>query len=389
MAQARQTLRKAESGELAAASCSGPSECGRAATRREFVQVLASLGVLALGGGAAGLLSGCPRAAGGSSPSASQGHNAEPAAAQDDGSAPAEPASHTFFALDTAITLKGYCDERLLVAAAERCEYLESLFSRTIEDSDIGRLNRSAGQPVAVAPETADLIGKALRYCEESGGRFDISIGAVSTLWDFKAGVVPSSQAIAEALPHVDYRNIVVDGTTVTLRDPEAKLDLGGIAKGYITDDLAAFLKEGGCESAFLNLGGNVRVIGSKPNGKPWRVGIQNPNLENSQPIAFVDCESASVVTSGTYERQFEREGRRYWHILDPQTGYPVETELESASILAGESLDGDGFTKPVFMMAPDEGLAWLEDKGLQGIIVTRAGAVFHTSDSRIRVLDE
>lgn len=357
-------------------------------TRRGFVRVMASLGMMALGGGSiAGLLPGCAVDGGSGAEPAEPAQGSE--SLQQVAASAAEPASHTFFALDTVITLKGYCDESLLRAAAERCAYLESILSRTIEDSDIGRLNRAGGKPVTVAPETADLIRRALRYCEESQGRFDISIGAVSELWDFKAGVVPAECDIAKALPHVDYRKIAVDGDTVTLEDPEAKLDLGGIAKGYITDDLASLLVEGGCESAFLNLGGNVRVIGCKPGGRLWRVGIRNPNEENSQPVAFVDCENASVVTSGIYERQFEANGRRYWHILDPKTGYPVETELASVSILAQESLDGDGFTKPVFMMHSDEGLGWLENKGLQGIVVTADGAILHTSDSRIKVLGE
>ena len=334
-------------------------------SRRSFAWLV---GVACLSG-AIGSLVGC----GGSNAGAASGEEA----ARGEG----EPLSRTLFAFDTVLTLKAVCDEATMDALCDRCTYFESIFSRTIETSDIGRVNAAAGEPVEVAPETVDLVQKALRYCEESGGRFDITIGAVSTLWDFKEGVVPADEDIREAVKHVDYRNVRVEGTTITLSDPQAKLDPGGIAKGYIADDLCQMLADAGCTSGFVNLGGNVKTVGCRPDGKPWHVGIQDPNDVNQAVVAAVYSEGTSAVTSGLYERQFEQGGKRYWHILDPKTGYPVETDLVSATIFSTASIDGDGYTKPLFMMGRDEALAWIEAKdGIEGLLVKDDGNVVQTS---------
>ncbi len=185
--------------------------------------------------------------------------------------------TNTLFAFDTVVSLTASCAQETMDALAARCEYFESKFSRTIETSDIGRINMAAGAPVEVAPETADIIKQSLVYCEKSEGLFDITIGVVSTLWDFKEGIVADADALAEGVKHVDYRKVHVEGTTVTLEDPQAKLDLGGIAKGYIADDLCRMLVEAECDSGLVNLGGNIKTVGMKPDGTPWRVGIQDP----------------------------------------------------------------------------------------------------------------
>ncbi|MDO4890568.1 MAG: FAD:protein FMN transferase [Coriobacteriaceae bacterium] len=342
-------------------------------TRRRFTRLAGIAGLSCM----VPALAGCA----GRSPSSPNVAESSSAAASDGDAAEDALLSRTLFAFDTVLTLKAACDEATMDALCDRCEYFESIFSRTIETSDIGRVNAAGGASVEVAPETADLVGKALHYCEESGGRFDISIGAVSTLWDFKAGVVPAEDAIREAVKHVDYRNVQVDGTTVTLLDPDAKLDLGGIAKGYIADDLCRMLADAGCASGFVNLGGNVKTVGCRPDGKPWHVGIQDPNDVNQAVVAAVYSEGTSAVTSGLYERQFEQGGRRYWHILDPKTGYPVETDLVSATIFSSASIDGDGYTKPLFMMGCDEALAWIEAKdGIEGLLVDAEGNVVQTS---------
>lgn len=296
----------------------------------------------------------------------------------------AEPVSElttTLFAFDTVVTIRAACSQETLDALAERCAYFESIFSRTIATSDIGRINAAAGAPVEVAPETADLVAQALRYCEESDGAFDITIGAVSSLWDFHEGVVPAKEALAEAAGHVDYTQVQVDGTTITLLDPAAKLDLGGIAKGYIADDLCRMLGEAGCTSGCVNLGGNVKTLGTKLDGSPWHVGIQDPNDAQGTVVAAVYSEGTSVVTSGLYERQFEQDGRRYWHILDPATGYPVETDLVSATLISTASIDGDGYTKPLFMMGRNAALAWIEAKaGIEGLVVGTDGVIVQSS---------
>lgn len=289
----------------------------------------------------------------------------------------------TFFNFDTVCTVGGAFDANVLDEAQELCERCEQLFSRTIAMSDIGRLNAAAGEPVEVDALTAELIAAALGYCEASGGLFDITIGAVSELWDFTEDVVPSSDAIAVALPHVGWERVHVDGTTVQLDDPAARIDLGGIAKGFITDKIMDLFTQRGVEDAFVNLGGNVAVMGKNEQGKPWSIGVRDPFDESgSKVVARVETTAGSLVTSGLYERAFEKDGQCYWHILDPRTGYPVQTDLTAASIFSVASIDGDGCTKPLFMMGHEEALSFAEQRGLQALLVTNEGELLATPDS-------
>lgn len=342
-------------------------------TRRTFLRT-----AVALGASCATVLWGCERGA-------------------SDGRRPLQESSgdqeiqKTLFCFDTVCSISGIMSADALDAAVAECERYEQLFSRTLPSSDIGRINAAGGKPVQVAPETAELIKKALTYCKESGGLFDITIGAVSELWDFKKGVVPDEGAIAAALPHVGYGAVHVNGTEIVLDDPQAKLDLGGIAKGYIADKLVASLKKSGARSIIVNLGGNVKVADGKEDGTPWRVGVRDPEGQSdADVVGYIDIMDGSVVTSGLYERQFEKDGRRCWHILDPRTGYPVESKIVSASILSEQSIDGDGFTKPLFMLTIDEGLQFLEQHGgLQGCLIDAAGGFHMTDDAAFCALGE
>ena len=294
--------------------------------------------------------------------------------------------STTFFAFDTAVTLKAACAQATLDAAVERCRYFESIFSRTIPTSDIGRLNDAHGAPVEVAPETADIITHSFAFSRASDGLFDISIGAVSTLWDFHEGVRPSDADIAAAIPHIDWTKIHVEGAgstgsgapTVTLADPDMKLDLGGIAKGYIADDLARLFSDAGCESALINLGGNVLALGVKPDGSAWKVGIRDPNGSAQSIIGSVTANGRTgVVTSGLYERSFVEDGVTYHHILDPRTGFPVETDLSAATVICESSTDGDAFATVLFLLGHDRALAFLDAReDLCGLVIDRDGTI-------------
>ena len=321
-------------------------------TRRQLLR--GTLGALSIG--APSLLSGC---ASGDRVAEGDGQNLQ----------------SSFFCFDTACAIGGVMPQHVLDAAVERCRGFEQTLSRTILTSDIGRINAAAGATVEVAPETAELIARALEYCQASHGLFDITIGAVSSLWDFKKGIVPTQEQIEAALPHVGYACVEVDGHTVTLADPQAKLDLGGIAKGYVADVLVSQLVDAGVTSAYVNLGGNVKVLGTKPDGSPWRVGVRDPhpNASETDSIARVSLEGGSVVTSGLYERRFERDGSAYWHILDPRTGYPVQSDLVSATIVSEQSIDGDGFTKPLFMMGKEQALLWAADQAELRVLLVGA----------------
>ena len=259
-----------------------------------------------------------------------------------------EPLSDTRLMLDTfcSITIYDVKDRVAMGQAFELCAEYESLLSITLEGSDIWRINHAGGEPVVVEPQTLKVIEAGLRYGELSGGRFDITIGALSRLWDFGGGSgVPMEEDIARTRGTVDYMQLAVEGNTVRLANPEAWIDLGGIAKGYIADVLANFLREQGVSAAIIDLGGNVVVVGEKPDGSPWKIGVRKPFGESSEYIGVVRTAEASIVSSGTYERRFVEDGEAYHHILDPFTGYPAVTDIVGVSVVSESSMDGDALS--------------------------------------------
>lgn len=239
----------------------------------------------------------------------------------------AKPVTGSAFAFDTYCTFGVYGDDTAPARLADACAHFDALFDLYDEKSDIARINAAAGEPVRVHADTVDLLLAAKTYCGQADGLFDVTIGAVSTLWDFTEGVRPAPEAIADALPHVDWRCIEIDeeALTVRLADPQAKLDLGGIAKGYVADRLCDLLRdETNATGAVLSLGGNIALFGEKPNGEPWETGVRDPNDPGGDTVVgTARVQGGSLVTSGLYERVFEQDGITYWHILDPRTGEP------------------------------------------------------------------
>ena len=329
---------------------------GAALSRRAFV--------IGAGATAACLLAGC--SAEGPSSSSSQSSSTTAATAAD-----ADIRSTTTFAFDTVVELSVYGDADILEAAVEACTRYDQLFSAQREGSDVWRINHAAGQPVTVDADTADLIKKSLEFCQASNGMFDITIGAVSLLWDFDNAVKPSDEAIAAALPHIGWRNVQVSGNTVTLTDSEAAIDLGGIAKGWIADALADLYRDRGASAGLINLGGNVYAVGQKPSGKPWTVGLRNPNMAGGSAVSTIEVRDKSVVTSGLYERHFTLDGVDYYHILDPRTGYPVATDLRADTVISDSSLDGDGMSTTLFIYGSKKGLETVEDRSDIDVLFT------------------
>lgn len=323
----------------------------------------------------------------------SAGQNGEGDGATADDSADSaayEVQSLTLFLFDTVIQISALCAPALMDRLSERCQFFEERLSRTKEGSDIWNINHAHGAPVEVSEETARCIEASLAYSEASDGLFDISIGAVSSLWDFVEGIKPDDDAIKEAVKHVDYRTISVDGTTVTLADPDAMLDLGGIAKGFITDDLVSILREAGCKSAMLSLGGNVYVLGESFRGDDWNVGVQDPNGTANDVIASIPARDKSLVTSGLYERSFTIDDVLYYHILDPRTGYPAKTDLASASIVSDSSTDGDAYSTTLFLMGHDKAMDLLNsDERFSGLLVDMNDTATASNGSRFTLLSE
>ncbi len=298
-------------------------------------------------------------------------------------SAEASKQSAVGFYLDTVVMLTAYVDDaQVLNDALEECGRYEKLLSRTIEGSDVWRLNHAGGRPVTVSSDTLEILDCARRVSALSGGAFDATIAPVSTLWDFTSGaaVLPDADALAEAAARVDYTRVEIAGDEVTLPE-DMMLDLGGIAKGYIADAIKGYLVGRGVESAVLSFGGNVVCIGLKPGGKPWKVGIQDIDKPTGEYMLVSKNFGGSTVTSGIYERGFDLDGVRYHHILDPVTGWPVQNELASVTIFSDSSMWGDALATAAFALGTGEGTALIEGiEGVEAVFIARDRTVTATS---------
>lgn len=299
------------------------------------------------------------------------------------------PLTRTDFKLDTAVTVSIYdrdADPALLDGCMELIGRYEKLFSRTSPDSELYRLNHGllpkSGDGYEVSGETAELILLGLSYGELSDGAFDITIGPVSSLWDFRSGEpsFPDPAALSRALELVDWRNVRVKDNHVAFLKEGMELDLGALAKGYIADRLKDYLESAHVHSALITLGGNVLCVGSKPGGDAFRIGIQKPFAARNETAASVPCTDRSVVSSGIYERYFEYEGKRYHHILDPSTGFPYENGLTAVTILSDTSAEGDALSTVCFSLGLQKGLALVNSlENVEAIFITGDGELIYS----------
>ena len=263
--------------------------------------------------------------------------------------------------------------------AEQRVLELDDRLSVFKESSEISRINRAAGlEPVKVHSDTLDLIRTALRFSELSEGTFDISARPMVDLWGIgkKGEQLPSPREIAEVNPLVEFRDILpneVSGT-VMLRRPGQALDLGGIAKGYAADEVRRILSEHGVKDALINLGGTVIVMGA-----PRMIGIQNPKKDTGVPMGRVRVSNLALVTSGSYEQYFMRDGVRYHHIIDPRTGFPAQSGLLGVTLIGESAMELDALSTAVFILGMERGLRLLEPRGIQAVFITEALDVFTT----------
>lgn len=296
------------------------------------------------------------------------------------------PISKSTFMLNTIITVTIYDseDEEIINQAFELCKEYENLLSKTIETSEIFKLNgRSPDQNIfTLSDKTKEVIERALYYSDLSEGAFDITIEPVSSLWDFTNGtaIIPPAADIEHAIRYVDYKNISLDKNILTFLSPNTSLDLGAIAKGYVADKMKAFLQEQGVESAIIDLGGNILCVGSKPDGVPFKIGVQKPFEDRNETISVLNIEDMSVVSSGIYERNFILDGVNYHHLLDTKTGYPLDNGLVSVTIISKESVDGDGLSTTCFALGLDEGIALLNTlEDVYGIFITEDYEIYYS----------
>lgn len=298
--------------------------------------------------------------------------------------------TRTYFVMDTRVDITIYgVDNRLFNDIAlevfAEMERLENIFSRHLPESDVSRINQSAGKmPVEVEPETLYVLQKALDMYEKTGGVFDPTVGPLLELWGFgtENPAVPGSEEISRTLELVDYSAVEIDEEkgTVFLPRQGMKIDLGGIAKGYIVDKGQEVIQRYDVQAAFINAGGDISMSGRKPDEEKWRVAVKNPVDVSGDFADVIEMEEGSVATSGDYERFFEEDGRVYHHILDPATGYPAEV-LSSVTIVAADTLTADALSTGIFVIGLEKGLELLEElDGIEGVLIDKEGAIYRTA---------
>jgi len=244
-------------------------------------------------------------------------------------------------------------------------------------------VNNAAGEGfVKVSEDTFEVIKKGL-YFSSIYNKFDITIGPVVKLWNigFDNARIPEEKEIKSKLQLVNYKNVLLDEkeNKVMLKEKGMIIDLGGIAKGYAADEAVKILKENGVEHAIVNLGGNVMTLGGRPDGKPWIIGVQHPFDKRGDYVGTVKVAGKTVVTSGIYERYIEKDGKIYHHIIDKATGYPVDNNLLSATIITDQSVVGDGLSK-VFGLGVEKGMEFVKTlENVEAIFITKDNKIYIT----------
>jgi FAD:protein FMN transferase len=280
--------------------------------------------------------------------------------------------------------LGGACDidvvgmeqpDHLIQLAVAEVRRIEIKYSRYLESSVVGQINAKAGLAwFDCDEETRGLFAYANTLYEHSGGLFDITSGVLRRVWDFTKNRTPSLDELKQVLPFIGWPKFENNNNKVRLLKAGMQIDLGGIGKEYAVDRVAAIFLQNGVTSALINFGGDVRALGTKPNGSPWQIGIQDPR-KLDQCFATLSLSHGSLATSGDYERFFELDGKRYCHILNPVTGMPV-SYWRSVTVLAPLT-SAAGATSTIAMLLQEQGLNYLQNSGFAFLAVDHTGAIF------------
>ncbi|OJG71462.1 thiamin biosynthesis lipoprotein ApbE [Enterococcus quebecensis] len=302
-----------------------------------------------------------------------------------------EPYSDQQSLLGTYVQVRIYDEGKkdVLKKAFDRVKELGDKITVNEKGSEIDAINEQAGiKPVKVSDDIYPLLKRAYEYSEDSSGGFDMVIGPITQLWHigFDDARKPSQEEIDQALKLVNYKKVKLndEDKSVYLEEKGMQLDLGAIAKGFITDEVVKVLKDNGVTTAIVDLGGNVYVLGHSPRGKDmdWNVGIQDPNKARNTVIGTIQESDKTLVTSGIYERFLEVDGKSYHHLFDPKTGYPFDNDIAGVTVITKESIDGDGLSTAVFSMGVKKGLEYAEGlKDVDVIFVTKEDKVYVSKD--------
>ena len=295
--------------------------------------------------------------------------------------------STSFTAMNTYMTVKSYGKKAAAANALvqQEVERLEEILSTTIEGSDVYRINNSDDEftEIPVRTETAFLIKRGAEFYQMTSGAFNPALYPVIREWGFTTGdyKVPEAGRIQELLKFTDYSKIEISGSSEISRPAGLQLDFGAIGKGYAGDRAVEILRSAGVTSALLDFGGNIQVLGAKPDGSDWIVGVKNP--WGGEPVAAVKLRDACMITSGGYERFFTGEdGHKYIHIFDGVTGRPVENDLESVTIICHEGLYGDALSTALFVMGLDKAIEFWQQSAcdFDFIILTKDKGIVYTA---------
>ncbi|MCE5220861.1 MAG: FAD:protein FMN transferase [Clostridium sp.] len=292
------------------------------------------------------------------------------------------------YALGTIINLSAYGNkgEQAIEKAIEKLNDIDDKMSAFKEYSEISKINVAAGISAgSVSKDTYYVVKKAIEYSKVLEGTFDPTIRPLVSLWNIgtKEETIPENSQIEEKLKLVNYNDVILDENnhSIMLKNRKQALDVGGIAKGFAADEVRDIFHQHNIKSALIDLGGNIFALGSRTDGKSWRVGIQNPIEPRGEYIGILSVKNKSIVTSGNYERYFMKDGKRFHHIIDPKTGYPSESKIISATIISDNSIDGDGLSTGVYILGVDKALSIIEEiKGIDAILVTEDKKVYMTA---------
>ncbi len=273
----------------------------------------------------------------------------------------------TEFLFDTecSVRIYGKGAEKIAAEMFDELEKINQSTNMYSASSEVSIINNSpAGVETKVSPAIIKMLKVAREISNETEGAFDLTVAAVTEIWNFKGQnpSVPDDEDISKLRKRINYKDIIIneEKNTIVKAYSETKIDLGGIAKGYAADAAAEILKRNGAEGAIIDLGGNVVCVGENPNAKDgeWKVGIQVPFRPTGEYDEVVKLKEGAVVTSGTYQRYFETDGRLYHHIINPATGYPAEAEYSSVTIVSDSALVADCLATACFVMGEEEGMA-------------------------------
>ena len=285
----------------------------------------------------------------------------------------------SFYAMDTFMSIDAYGENsQAAEQAKDRVLELEDRLSVTDKNSEIFAINN--GLSVNISPDTLNLICYSLEMSEKTGGALNPTIYPILLEWGFTTGNyrVPDPQRLSELLENVGADKVTVNGGSISLADG-VMLDLGAVAKGYASEECAKILRESGVKSALINLGGNIRLVGNRPDGTPWNIGVADPLGEGYVGIlSLTDC---AAVTSGNYQRYFIENDTVYGHIIDPATGFPVDNDLLSVTVIANDGTLCDALSTALFVMGCEKAEQyWRDNRDFEAVFVTKNNTVYVTS---------